>query len=129
MIFAWLAVLFRAAASVAVLVVALRLPGSEQLFHSASADAISNAPRDLSLPTGPDCRAPVAVFNIPSASVEAVENQRTVQRHTAIAGKNDHPSPQLTVAIQGITLIRLGPFRIRSSRMSSYPNSKGIRTT
>src|SRR5262249_615803 len=41
---------------------------------------------------------------IPSASVEAVENQRTVQRHTAIAGKNDHPSPQLTAAIQGITL-------------------------
>ncbi len=42
--------------------------------------------------------------NIPSASVEAVESQRAVQRHTAIAGKKDHPSPQLTATIRGITL-------------------------
>jgi hypothetical protein len=36
--------------------------------------------------------------------LEAVENQRVVQRHTAIAGKSDSPSPQLTAAIQGITI-------------------------
>jgi L,D-transpeptidase YcbB len=47
---------------------------------------------------------PYVVVNIPAASVEAVENRRVVQRHTAIAGKSDSPSPQLTAAIQGITL-------------------------
>jgi L,D-transpeptidase YcbB len=47
---------------------------------------------------------PYVVVNIPTASVEAVENQRVVQRHTAIAGKSDHRSPQLTAAIQGITI-------------------------
>jgi L,D-transpeptidase YcbB len=47
---------------------------------------------------------PYVVVNIPAASVEAVENLRAIQRHTAIAGKIDHPSPQLTAAIQGITI-------------------------
>jgi murein L,D-transpeptidase YcbB/YkuD len=42
--------------------------------------------------------------NIPSASVEAVDNLRTVQRHAAIAGKKDRPSPQLTAVIQGMSL-------------------------
>jgi L,D-transpeptidase catalytic domain len=45
---------------------------------------------------------PYVVVNIPAASVEAIENQRVLQRHTAIAGKRDHRSPQLTAAIQGI---------------------------
>jgi len=47
---------------------------------------------------------PYVVVNIPTASVEAVEDQRVVLRHTAIAGKSDHRSPQLTAAIQGITI-------------------------
>jgi len=42
--------------------------------------------------------------NIPSASVEAVDGLRVVQRHAAIVGKADHPSPQLTAQIRGITL-------------------------
>jgi L,D-transpeptidase YcbB len=44
------------------------------------------------------------LVNIPSASVEAIENSRAVQRHAAIAGKVDHPSPQLTATIQSITI-------------------------
>jgi L,D-transpeptidase YcbB len=44
------------------------------------------------------------LVNIPSASVEAIENSRAVQRHAAIVGKVDHPSPQLTATIQSITI-------------------------
>ena len=44
------------------------------------------------------------LVNIPSASVEAVKDLRVVQRHAAIVGKVDHPSPQLTAAIQSITI-------------------------
>jgi L,D-transpeptidase YcbB len=43
------------------------------------------------------------VVNIPSASVEAVEGSRIVERHAAVAGDADHPSPQLTALIRGIT--------------------------
>jgi murein L,D-transpeptidase YcbB/YkuD len=47
---------------------------------------------------------PHVLVKIPSASVEAIENSRAVQRHAAIVGKVDHPSPQLTATIQGITI-------------------------
>src|SRR5262245_11978966 len=47
---------------------------------------------------------PHVLVNIPSASVEAIENSRAVQRHAAIVGKVDHPSPQLTATIQSITI-------------------------
>jgi L,D-transpeptidase YcbB len=47
---------------------------------------------------------PYVVVNIPAASVEAIENSRVVQRHAAIVGKVDHPSPQLKAAIQSITI-------------------------
>jgi murein L,D-transpeptidase YcbB/YkuD len=43
------------------------------------------------------------VVNIPSASVEAVEGSRVVERHAAVAGDADHPSPQLIALIRGIT--------------------------
>lgn len=48
--------------------------------------------------------APFVVVNIPSASVEAVQNGRVVERHAAIAGKIDWPSPELTAPIRSITL-------------------------
>lgn len=47
---------------------------------------------------------PYIVVNIPSASVEAVKDLRVTQRYAAIAGRVDHPSPQLTAAVQSITL-------------------------
>jgi L,D-transpeptidase YcbB len=47
---------------------------------------------------------PEVVVNIPTASVEAVKDLRVVQRHAAIAGKIDDPSPQLTTVIRSITL-------------------------
>jgi L,D-transpeptidase YcbB len=42
--------------------------------------------------------------NIPSASVEAVEGSHIVERHAAVAGDADHPSPQLIALIRDITL-------------------------
>jgi murein L,D-transpeptidase YcbB/YkuD len=47
---------------------------------------------------------PYVVVNIPSASVEAVQDSRVVHRHAAIAGKIDWPAPQLTAEIRSITL-------------------------
>jgi L,D-transpeptidase YcbB len=44
------------------------------------------------------------VVNIPTASVEAVKELRVVQRHAAIVGKINDPSPQLTTVIRSITL-------------------------
>ena len=39
------------------------------------------------------------VANIPAARVEAIENGFAVSRHTAVAGKPDRPSPELTSKI------------------------------
>jgi L,D-transpeptidase YcbB len=39
------------------------------------------------------------VANIPAARVEAIENGLAVSRHTAVAGKPDRPSPELTSKI------------------------------
>jgi L,D-transpeptidase YcbB len=47
---------------------------------------------------------PHVVVNIPTASVEAMNDLRVAQRHAAIAGKIDDPSPQLTTVIRSITL-------------------------
>ncbi len=47
---------------------------------------------------------PYLAVNIPSASVEAVENFRAVQRHAAVAGRPDDPSPQISTLIRGITI-------------------------
>jgi murein L,D-transpeptidase YcbB/YkuD len=44
------------------------------------------------------------VVNIPSASVEAVQDLRVAQRHAAVVGELDHPSPQLIAAIRSITI-------------------------
>jgi murein L,D-transpeptidase YcbB/YkuD len=44
------------------------------------------------------------VVNIPSASVEAVQDLRVAQRHAAVAGELDHQSPQLIAAIRSITI-------------------------
>ncbi len=44
------------------------------------------------------------VVNIPSASVEAVQDLRVTQRHSAVAGDVDHQSPSLTAAIRSITI-------------------------
>jgi len=44
--------------------------------------------------------------NIPSTSVEAVENSRVVHRYVAIVGDPEHPSPEIAAHIQ---LINLNP--------------------
>ena len=44
------------------------------------------------------------VVNLPSTSVEAVENERVVHRYVAIVGGPEHPSPQIAAQIQVINL-------------------------
>ena len=44
------------------------------------------------------------VVNIPGAAVEAVENGQVVQRHIAVVGRPDRPSPVLQARIQNVNL-------------------------
>ena len=44
------------------------------------------------------------VVNLPSTSVEAVENGRVVHRYVAIVGDPEHPSPEISAHIQVINL-------------------------
>ncbi len=44
------------------------------------------------------------VVNIPGASVEAVENGQVAERHLAIVGRPDRPSPVLQARIQAVNL-------------------------
>jgi L,D-transpeptidase YcbB len=44
------------------------------------------------------------VVNLPSTSVEAIENGRVVHRYVAIVGDPEHPSPEITAQIQVINL-------------------------
>jgi murein L,D-transpeptidase YcbB/YkuD len=44
------------------------------------------------------------VVNIPSTSVEAVENGRVVHRYIAIVGGAEHPSPELSAHVQAVNL-------------------------
>src|ERR1700689_1937044 len=44
------------------------------------------------------------VVNLPSTSVEAVENGRVAHRYVAIVGDPDHPSPEIAAHIQVINL-------------------------
>ncbi len=44
------------------------------------------------------------VVNIPSTSVEAVENGRIAHRYVAIVGGPDHPSPEISAQIQVVNL-------------------------
>jgi L,D-transpeptidase YcbB len=44
------------------------------------------------------------VVNLPSTSVEAVENGRVVHRYVAIVGDPEHPSPEISAHIQAVNL-------------------------
>ena len=44
------------------------------------------------------------MVNLPSTSVEAVENGRVVHRYVAIVGDPEHPSPEISAHIQVINL-------------------------
>jgi murein L,D-transpeptidase YcbB/YkuD len=44
------------------------------------------------------------VVNLPSTSVEAVENERVLRRYVAIVGDPEHPSPEVAAQIQVINL-------------------------
>jgi L,D-transpeptidase YcbB len=44
------------------------------------------------------------VVNLPSTSVEAVENGRVVRRYVAIVGDPEHPSPEIAAQIQVVNL-------------------------
>ena len=53
---------------------------------------------------GSDLGQRYVMVNVPAAYIEAVENGRVVQRHTAIVGRIDRPSPILNSKIYDITL-------------------------
>jgi len=44
------------------------------------------------------------VVNLPSTSVEAIENGQVAHRYVAIVGDRDHPSPQIAAHISQVTL-------------------------
>jgi murein L,D-transpeptidase YcbB/YkuD len=44
------------------------------------------------------------VVNLPSTSVEAVENGRVAHRYVAIVGDPDHPSPEIQAQVQSVNL-------------------------
>ena len=44
------------------------------------------------------------VVNIPSAAVDAVENDRVVRRYTAIVGDVEHPSPEVQAKIGAVNI-------------------------
>lgn len=60
----------------------------------------TNLARLRSLPQDPGGR--FVMVNIPAAEIEAVENGRVVQRHTAIVGKVDRQTPELSSKINEI---------------------------
>ena len=44
------------------------------------------------------------VVNIPSASVEAIENGKVVHRYVAVVGNPDHASPEVDAKVQAVNL-------------------------
>src|SRR5208283_718841 len=44
------------------------------------------------------------VVNLPSTSVEAVENGKVAHRYVAIVGDKDHPSPEISAHVQSVNL-------------------------
>jgi murein L,D-transpeptidase YcbB/YkuD len=52
--------------------------------------------------TGADLGERYVMVNIPAAEIEAVENGRVRSRHTAIVGKADRPSPELSSKIHEV---------------------------
>ena len=52
----------------------------------------------------PDFERRYVVVNLPSTSVEAVENGRVVHRYVAIVGDPDHPSPEISAHISVVNL-------------------------
>lgn len=60
----------------------------------------TNLSRLRSMPLDPGGR--FVMVNIPAAEIEAVENGRVVQRHTAIVGKVDRQTPELSSKINEI---------------------------
>ena len=67
------------------------------------------------------------VVNLPSTSVEAVENGRVVHRYVAIVGDPEHPSPEIAAHIQVINLNPTWTVPSRSSRRRSSPGCSAIR--
>ncbi len=76
---------------------AIRVPASVRYAQlAASARRLSN----VSFSFGPR----YVVVNIPSTSVEAVEDGRVVHRYIAIVGDVEHPSPEISAHISVINL-------------------------
>jgi murein L,D-transpeptidase YcbB/YkuD len=76
---------------------ALNVPASVRAQElAASARRIA----DLAFPFGER----YVVVNLPSTSVEAVENGAVVHRYAAIVGDVDHPSPQIAAHVAGVNL-------------------------
>ncbi len=80
---------------------ALNIPAQVRLTQLAT-----NLTR-LKVLTAKPLPARYVMVNIPAASVEAVENGQVVQRHTAVVGKVDRPSP---IVNSKITEINFHPY-------------------
>ncbi len=61
----------------------------------------TNLPRLQSLSAGTPAGKYIVV-NIPSAQIEAINNNQVVSRHTGVVGKPDRPSPMVNSAIEEI---------------------------
>jgi L,D-transpeptidase YcbB len=76
---------------------AINIPASVRFRELASsADRLAGVNFDFS--------GRYVVVNLPSTSVEAVENGRVVHRYVAIVGDPEHPSPEIAAQIQVINL-------------------------
>ena len=76
---------------------ALNVPARER-FNELASSANRLAGQNFSF----DVR--YVVVNLPSTSVETVENGRVVRRYVAIVGDPEHPSPEIAAQIQVINL-------------------------
>jgi L,D-transpeptidase YcbB len=76
---------------------ALNVPAKER-FNELASSANRLAGQNFSF----DVR--YVVVNLPSTSVETVENGRVVRRYVAIVGDPEHPSPEIAAQIQVINL-------------------------
>jgi L,D-transpeptidase YcbB len=76
---------------------ALNVPAKER-FNELASSANRLAGQNFSF----DVR--YVVVNLPSTSVETVENGRVVRRYVAIVGDHEHPSPEIAAQIQVINL-------------------------
>jgi hypothetical protein len=70
---------------------------------------------------------PYVVVNIPTASVEAVENQRVVQRHTAIAGKRRRTRRKIGVPFSPLKMRLMGFVSLTAEFFNGFRHKRSWR--